>query len=139
MNQITQHIQLDFRSGAPIYVQVVEQIQGMIASGDLRPGDQLPTVRELATELKVNWNTIARAYRMLDEARLISTQRGRGTYVWEAPSEEALRVLRQESFDGLTRRYLREAAQRGCAPEEVAETFRRQLAAWVKDGQPPEE
>jgi GntR family transcriptional regulator len=117
----------------------VEQIEQLIASHHLNPGDQLPTVRELATELKVNWNTVARAYRMLDEAHLISTQRGRGTYVWELPNEETLRLLRQESLDGLTRRYLREAAERGSTPEEVYETFQQQLETWKQGVQPQEE
>ena len=53
---------LDFRSGAPIYVQVVDQIKHLVATGALKPDDQLPTVRQLATELRVNFNTIARAY-----------------------------------------------------------------------------
>ena len=57
---------------------------------------ELPTVRQLATELRVNFNTVARAYRHLDEAGLISTQHGRGTYVWELPSEEASHQLRRQ-------------------------------------------
>ena len=60
--------QLDFRSGVPIYTQIVEQVRQKVASGELRQGDQLPTVRQLATELRVNFNTVARAYRLLDEA-----------------------------------------------------------------------
>ena len=69
-------IQLDFRSGVPIYIQIMDQIRQMVANGDLRTGDQLPTVRQLAIDLQVNWNTVARAYRLLDEAGLISTQQG---------------------------------------------------------------
>lgn len=66
-------IKLDFRSEVPIYSQIAEQIQQLVAKGELHLGDQLPTVRELATELRVNFNTVARAYRLLDDARLIST------------------------------------------------------------------
>ena len=65
-------IELDFRSGIPIYVQIMDQIKHLIASGALRPGDQLPTVRQLAADLRVNFNTVARAYRMLDDAGIIS-------------------------------------------------------------------
>ena len=82
------NITIDFRSGHPIYLQIVEQARKQIADGELQPGDQLPTVRQLATDLRVNFNTVARAYRLLDNAGLISTQHGRGTYVWEKPSEE---------------------------------------------------
>src|SRR5512139_3159635 len=95
------HIQLDFRSGQPIYLQIVEQIRQMVVSGELQPGDQLPTVRQLATDLRVNFNTVARAYRILDEAGLISTQHGRGTYVWESPSAESLQQLRWQGLEGL--------------------------------------
>ena len=110
------HLTLDFRSGLPIYVQIMEQIRKMVASGELQTGDQLPTVRQLATDLRINWNTVARAYKLLDEAGLISTQQGRGTYIWEAPTEETTAQLRQQALDGLTRRFLAEAARLGCAP-----------------------
>jgi GntR family transcriptional regulator len=75
------NLELDFRSGIPIYLQVVDRIKEMIANGRLKPGDQLPTVRALALELRVNFNTVARAYRILDENGIISTQQGRGTYI----------------------------------------------------------
>jgi GntR family transcriptional regulator len=78
------HIQVDFRSAQPIYQQIVDQIRDMVAGGSLQPGDQLPTVRQLATDLRVNFNTVARAYRLLDEAGMISTQQGRGTYICES-------------------------------------------------------
>ena len=76
---------LDFHSGLPIYTQIVNQVQSQLANGMLKPGDQLPTVRALAQELRVNFNTVARAYRILDEARIISTQQGRGTFITEVP------------------------------------------------------
>ena len=72
-------ISIDLRSDIPIYLQIVEQIRQQLTSGGLKPGDQLPTVRALASELRINFNTVGRAYRVLDESRLISTQRGRGT------------------------------------------------------------
>jgi len=81
-----QDFSLDFRSGVPVYVQIVEQVLAFLSSGDLKAGEQLPTVRQMAAELRVNFNTIARAYRMLDEAGLISTQQGRGTYIIDQPS-----------------------------------------------------
>jgi GntR family transcriptional regulator len=129
-------IQLNFRSGEPIYVQIMEQIRQKVASGELQVGDQLPTVRQLATELRVNFNTVARAYRLLDEAGLISTQQGRGTYIWEAPSEKTLLRLRQESLEGLTRNYLAEAAQLGALPGEVSEMLTRLLEEWQRQGAP---
>lgn len=130
---VTMNIHIDFRSSQPIYLQIVEQVQGMIARGELRQGDQLPTVRQLATELRVNFNTVARAYRLLDEAGLISTQHGRGTYVWEAPSEETLQRLRQQSLEALAQHYLSEALKLGYSPKEVLQALERQISAWEKD------
>ena len=121
-------IQIDFRSGVPIYTQIMEQIQHMVASSELKVGDQLPTVRQLATDLRVNFNTVARAYRLLDEAGLISTQQGRGTYIWEPPSEETTLKLRQQSLDELAQRFAQEAARRGFSPPEIRQALEEQLA-----------
>ncbi len=126
--------ELNFRSGIPIYSQIVEQIKRLIASGKLRQGDQLPTVRALAQELRVNFNTIARAYRLLDEAGIISTQQGRGTYILEAPSAEASEQLKRQTLEGLSRRYLADAIRLGCSPEETLEIMKEQVAQWKEKG-----
>jgi GntR family transcriptional regulator len=126
-------IHIDFRSDQPIYSQIVEQIRSMVASGDLKPGDQLPTVRQLATELRVNFNTVARAYRLLDEAGLISTQQGRGTYIWEQPPPEASERLRNHQLEALTRRYLDEAQRLGFTLEQINQSFQDYLDAWEND------
>jgi GntR family transcriptional regulator len=133
----TVNIQLDFRSRQPIYLQIVEQIRKLVAGGELKQGDQLPTVRQLATELRVNFNTVARAYRLLDEAGLISTQQGRGTYIWEAPSAESISRLRQQSLEGLTRDYLAEANRLAYTPDEIARTIVRYLQEWKEYGEAP--
>ena len=133
------HIKIDFRSGQPIYVQITDQIRQLVASGELKEGDQLPTVRQLATELRVNFNTVARAYRLLDEAGLISTQQGRGTYIWETPGEVTLQKLRQQSLESLTRRYLVDAASLGVSPDEVAESIDHCLQIWRSKGNPPDD
>jgi GntR family transcriptional regulator len=120
-------IDLDFRSGIPIYVQIMDQIKRRVLAGELRPGDQLPTVRQLATDLRVNFNTVARAYRLLDEAGLISTQQGRGTYILEAPTPEVSEHLRQQAMEALTHRFLRGAARLGFSPDEVRLAVERHL------------
>ncbi len=121
-------ISLDFRSGVPIYVQIVEQVQQLVVQGGLKPGDQLPTVRQLATELRVNFNTVARAYRLLDEARLISTQQGRGTYILDKPSPEVEDHLRGEALEAITRRYIREAVNLGSSPQEIRAALEKNIA-----------
>jgi len=76
-------INLDLRSSTPIYQQVVEQIKTAILRGTLDPGDRLPSVREMATTLTINPNTIQKAYQELERQGIIETVRGRGTFVAE--------------------------------------------------------
>jgi GntR family transcriptional regulator len=120
-------LHLDFHSGLPIYTQIVNQIQSQLANGILKPGDQLPTVRALAEELRVNFNTVARAYRMLDEVRIISTQQGRGTYITEKPPLEVSEKLRHESLTALTQRFIAEAVRLGFSEKEVSQMVRDSL------------
>ena len=112
-------IELDFRSHIPIYAQIVERIKHLIATEVIQSGDQLPTVRQLASELQVNFNTIARAYRMLDEAGVLSTQQGRGTYVLEPLLPQRAERLRESVLEELTRSFLDEAARMGFTPDDV--------------------
>lgn len=113
------HLVLDFHSGAPIYLQIVEQIQKMVANGELVPGDQLPTVRQLAAELRVNFNTVARAYRMLDEARLISTQQGRGTYLLDLPAGELVTKIKEATLEEKIKKALETIIEEGYKEEEI--------------------
>lgn len=121
---------IDFRSGLPIYTQIVNQVQTQVAGGILKPGDQLPTVRALAEELRVNFNTVARAYRILDEARIISTQQGRGTYITEIPPPNVTEKLRKESLQALTERYISEAMRLDFSKDEINQIVQEQLRDW---------
>ncbi len=133
MNPLSGKIKLDFRSAEPIYLQIARQVEQLVAKGDLKLGDQLPTVRELATELRINFNTVGRAYRVLDETRLISTQRGRGTYIWEEPTEETMKQLKQKSLEELAGTYRTEVAQLGYSLDEAIEALRRVEPAEPED------
>ena len=123
-------LHIDFRSGLPIYTQIVNQVQAQVVGGVLKQGDQLPTVRALAEELRVNFNTVARAYRILDEARIISTQQGRGTYITEIPPPKVMEKLRKESLQALTERYINEARRLEFSKEEISEMIQEQIKAW---------
>jgi GntR family transcriptional regulator len=123
-------LQIDFRSGLPIYTQIVNQIQAQVVSGILKHDDQLPTVRALAEELRVNFNTVARAYRILDEARIISTQQGRGTYITEIPPPNVSEKLRKETLEALTHKYLAEAMRLDFSKSEIRQMVSDQLKAW---------
>ena len=123
-------LQIDFRSGLPIYTQIINQVQAQVASGVLKPGDQLPTVRALAEDLRVNFNTVARAYRILDEARIISTQQGRGTYITEIPPPKVSERLRRESLEALTQRFISEAMRLEFSKSEIRQMVNDQLKVW---------
>ncbi len=125
MNRLKGKVKLDFRSNEPIYLQIARQVEQLVAKGELKLGDQLPTVRELAAELRINFNTVGRAYRVLDESRLISTQRGRGTYIWEQPTEETMQELKKKSLEELARTYQDETSELGYGLDDAIEELRR--------------
>lgn len=105
-------------STEPVYAQLVRQAREAVARGALRPGDRLPTVRELALELVINPNTVAAAYREMERTGLVNTQRGRGTFVAEIAAPASVgerRRLLQKHVDAL----LTEAAHLGLSEEEV--------------------
>lgn len=132
-------LQIDFRSGLPIYTQIVNQVQSQVVAGVLKPGDQLPTVRALAEELRVNFNTVARAYRLLDEARIISTQQGRGTYITEIPPPKVTAQLRKESLEALTHRFISEAMHLDFSKTEISQMVKDQLKSWNAADEPEDE
>ena len=80
-------VQIDPRDPTPIYAQLERGLRAAIATARLRPGDQLPTVRQLAVELRVNANTVARVYTELERAGVIQTRRGVGSFISAAPAE----------------------------------------------------
>ena len=130
-------INLDFRSTQPLFQQITDQIRRSITSGEIKPGEKLPTVRQLGRELQVNFNTVARAYRLLDESGLVSTQRGRGTYYLEELPGEDLSHMRAKDLDELTLDYLTEAARLFYTADEIAEVIVRHLRSWQENGYPP--
>ena len=116
-------LRLDFYSKVPIYVQIVDQVKALVETGVLAAGEQLPTVRALASELRINFNTVARAYRILHEEAVISTQQGRGTYVLErSPAPDDQRV-RRERLAALVQAWVEEALRAGFGPEELAQSL----------------
>jgi GntR family transcriptional regulator len=110
--------------GLPIYLQIVNQVKYLIASGQLAPGEELPAIRVLAERLVVNPNTIARAYRELEVAGVVEKRRTTGTYVSATGSplarRERLRIL-TERIDAL----LAEARQLGIRTDEIVELIHR--------------
>ena len=79
-------LQLNFKSGKPVYLQVVDQIKSAAASGALRPGEPIPSIRPLAEQLRINRNTVAKAYAELESQGVIETLAGKGCFLREGPS-----------------------------------------------------
>lgn len=129
-------LNLDFRSDVPLTNQIVIQIQQLLVDGALKPNDQLPTVRALALELRINFNTVARAYRILDDAGIISTQQGRGTFILEQPPPVANARVRRESLQNLAQRYLNEAQRLGFDKEQSLQIFQETAETWQATDSP---
>ena len=118
-------IKIDFQSGIPLYEQIAHRILGLLERGELKANDQLPPIRELADELGVNFNTVARAYRMLDQGEVISTQHGRGTYIIGKGQKKNREKNKKENIEQLTRFYLRKARYLGFKSEEIKNCFEK--------------
>jgi GntR family transcriptional regulator len=94
--------QINFKSGKPVYLQLVDQVRAAAASGAIQPGDPLPSIRPVAEDLRVNRNTVAKAYTELESQGVIETIAGKGCFVRENNSplkKEARRKLISEAID----------------------------------------
>jgi GntR family transcriptional regulator len=126
---------LDAHSGVPVYRQLIDQVLAAIATGTLRTGDQLPTVRQVAVDLAINPNTVMRAYREMEIRGVLDTQQGAGTFIAEQtpapPKEERERRLAQLADELVARAgslgfTLAEILERLQQMHQHAETRRRQ-------------
>jgi GntR family transcriptional regulator len=112
------HFLVDVSSAVPLYAQIVGQVRAGVASGLLKAGDPLPSVRQLASELRINPNTVVQAYRELEREGFTVAQRGQGTFIAELPEDrrhdERARVARE-----LVERLLAEAGRVGLHRSEV--------------------
>jgi GntR family transcriptional regulator len=111
---------LDLRSGVPVYRQIIDQILGGSAAGSLQPGDQLPTVRQLAVDLSVNPNTVVRAYRELEIRGVLETHQGTGTFV-AARKIKRDDAERQRRLDQMVGDLLARAGAEGFTVAEVSD------------------
>jgi GntR family transcriptional regulator len=115
-------LKLDLRSGVPVYRQIIDQVLGGISTGSLKPGDQLPTVRQLAVDLAINPNTVVRAYRELEIREVLATQQGTGTFITDKQPQknemERRRRVAQLAGDLLAR-----AGAEGITLQELLDYF----------------
>lgn len=113
---------LDLHSGVPVYRQIIDQVMGGIAASSLSPGDQLPTVRQLAVDLAINPNTVIRAYRELELRGVLDTQQGTGTFIarQKAPRPSA---ERQRRLSQLAQEFAARCGAEGYSIEDVIEAL----------------
>ena len=125
---------LDAHSGVPVYRQLIDQVQGAIATSALRTGDQLPTVRLVAVELAINPNTVMRAYREMEIRGILDTQQGTGTFIADgraAPSKEE----RERQLAQLVGEFVSRAGSAGLTVNELIEALQARAAEGEQEGQ----
>jgi GntR family transcriptional regulator len=120
------YVEIDIHSPVPIYEQIMDQVRGLVRAGRLAPGTTLPSVRQLAADLELNPNTVARAYSLLERDGVVKTARRRGTVVaGAAPSKarKAVHLRLQQAVDHV----LEHAASLGIESEELLEALQARL------------
>jgi len=112
----------------PLHAQLERSIRAAIASGRLKPGDQLPTVRQLAVELRINANTVAKVYSQLERAGAVGTRRGVGTFIADVQQTDRNQTMRDAELRGIALRALADASAKGFSAADL----RRELNALSK-------
>src|SRR6188508_2269651 len=115
---------IDPRDPTPIYAQLERALRAAIAAGRLQAGDQLPTVRQLSVDLRVNANTVARVYAALERAGVIETKRGVGSFISAARAQAQPPRERERRLQAFTTRVLSEAADQGFSADDLVAAIR---------------
>jgi len=113
---------LDPHSGVPVYRQLIDQVQAAVATGALKTGDQLPTVRRVAVDLAINPNTVARAYREMELRGILDTQQGTGTFVADRQIE-ASPAERHRQLAQLTTEFVARAGSAGFTVRDLEQAL----------------
>ena len=129
-------ISIDYDSGVPIYIQIMDRVKHLVATGVLKSGDRLPTIRRLSLDLHVDPNTVVHAYRELARQGVISTQQGRGTFIAEHPDGEQLSQLRRERLDIIIGDALLEALSLGYSAQDIRDALETRLIDWLQQNGP---
>jgi GntR family transcriptional regulator len=109
---------LDMQSGVPVYRQIIDQVHSARASGAVRPGDQLPTVRQMAVDLSINPNTVVRAYKELELTGALTTHQGTGTFITNEKVEKNEKE-RDRKLDQFVADLVARAGREGFSVKEV--------------------
>src|SRR5690242_18902114 len=117
---------LDLHSGVPVYRQIIDQVMGRMAAGALQPGDQLPTVRQVAVDLAINPNTVQRAYREMEIRDVLATQQGTGTFISHQKMERA-EVERRRQLAQLAADFVARGGAAGFTVQELLEAVQESV------------
>jgi GntR family transcriptional regulator len=121
-------VSIDPTDRTPIYAQLERGVRAAIATGRLAPGDQLPTVRQLAVDLRINANTVARVYAELERAGVLETRRGVGSFVSATPEQARPRREHERRLRAFATRLLADADAAGFTIEELIDTLNEHRA-----------
>lgn len=124
---------LNPQSGVPMYRQIQDQILFGIASGQLTPGEQLPTVRALAVDLKVNPNTVIKAYSELERDGILTTEQGTGTFIAASARPPIATDERETKLTGLCVEFMAQAARYGFSAKETITVLHKLLEGKTND------
>jgi GntR family transcriptional regulator len=116
-----QMFQIDSNHPTPLYAQLDRSIRFAIVTGRMRIGEQLPTVRQLAVDLRINANTVAKVYAELERAGIVETRRGVGTFIRARPAEASSRRDRERELRDVADHFIAEAGTRGFTVDDVIE------------------
>ena len=126
------HLQLDPHNGSPVYRQMMDQIKYYIASGALKPGQQLPSIRALARRLAVNPTTVVKAYNELQHEAVIDTKHGKGAFVAEGAARMS-RTQCEKALRRIARQLAIEAKQMGTSDDAVLKIVKDELEKIDRD------
>lgn len=134
-----QKLQIDQHSALPLYEQIADQLRKLIAAGQLKQGDRLPTIRRLAKDLGVNTNTVVKAYRDLEQEQVIASHRGGGTSVTAATDDPTIQIIRQRRLSSAISTDILKLLSMSYSLEEIEATFNLHLSRWREEKQLAEE
>ncbi|HEX3011313.1 MAG TPA: GntR family transcriptional regulator [Syntrophomonadaceae bacterium] len=120
-------MEIDSKSPIPIYVQLKEKLKYAIESGTINPGDQLPTVRQMAVDLKINLNTVRKVYHELEDEGYISTRQGKGTFVMGIPERHATDINKQKIMEELLENALIQGYALGFNSSEIIDILKAKI------------
>lgn len=113
----------EFQSSKPIYLQIADRVYYRLIQSELSPGDKLPSVREMAVQMKVNPNTIQRTYSEMERLGIVETRRGQGTFIAERSDLKA--ELKDRLTKDVFKRFIQEMAELGLSPEEMIDGIKQ--------------